>query len=123
MTSEIGTEYKTLNQLAAEAHQNSVDHGFYDDNDGSVSYEGNKFALFHSEVSEGYEELRAGHEASEVYYNEDKPTKPEGVAAELADVLIRIFDYAGWKGIDLDAIVEEKMKYNASRIYKHGKQF
>lgn len=34
---------------------------------------------------------------------------------ELADVLIRIFDYAGAFGYDLDGAVSEKLAYNASR--------
>jgi len=34
---------------------------------------------------------------------------------ELADALIRIFDYAGAHGFDLDGAFEEKMAYNASR--------
>lgn len=34
---------------------------------------------------------------------------------ELADVLIRVFDYAGAFGFDLDATVAEKRAYNANR--------
>lgn len=34
---------------------------------------------------------------------------------ELADVLIRIFDYAGAHGYDLDGAVQEKLDYNAKR--------
>ncbi len=35
---------------------------------------------------------------------------------ELVDTLIRIFDYAGGFGLDLQGAFEEKMAYNASRI-------
>ena len=49
--------------------------------------------------------------------------KPEGVAVELADAVIRIADLCGYLGIDLDAVIEEKMAYNAGRPYKHGKRF
>lgn len=49
--------------------------------------------------------------------------KPEGVAVELADAVIRIADLCGHLGIDLDAVIEEKMAYNADRPYKHGKRF
>lgn len=34
---------------------------------------------------------------------------------ELADALIRIFDYAGGFGYDLQGAFEDKMKYNTSR--------
>jgi len=34
---------------------------------------------------------------------------------ELADALIRIFDYAGAYNYDLSGVFEEKMQYNAER--------
>lgn len=49
--------------------------------------------------------------------------KPEGVAVELADALIRILDTMHSLGVDIDAIVQEKMSYNASRSFKHGKSY
>jgi NTP pyrophosphatase (non-canonical NTP hydrolase) len=50
---------------------------------------------------------------------------------ELADVLIRIFDYAGAYCYDLDGALEEKMEYNrqrqdhkpAARLAENGKQW
>ena len=76
--------------------------------------------LIHSEVSEATEEMREGHAPTETYYNAAKPGKPEGIPSELADIVIRVFHLAGKEGIDLDAIVEEKLAYNATRGYKHG---
>ena len=49
--------------------------------------------------------------------------KPEGVAVELADAVIRIADLCGYLGIDLDAVISEKMAYNETRPFKHGKRF
>lgn len=46
--------------------------------------------------------------------------KPEGQAVELADVAIRIFDWFGRNGWDLEAVVEAKMAYNATRGHRHG---
>lgn len=60
-----------------------------------------------------------GHEDACQYRNQ----KPEGVAVELADAVIRIADLCGHLGIDLDAVIAEKMAYNAGRHYKHGKRF
>ena len=42
---------------------------------------------------------------------------------EIADALIRIFDLAGGFGIDLDFHVSQKLRYNATREYKHGKKY
>lgn len=63
-------------------------------------------------VSEVAETADAVMEASESHESE-----------ELADTLIRLVDYATWRGIDLDAAVEAKMEINKSRPYKHGKKF
>ncbi len=49
--------------------------------------------------------------------------KPEGFPMELADCVIRIGDICGREGIDLQACIEEKMAFNASRPYKHGRAF
>lgn len=40
---------------------------------------------------------------------------------ELADVVIRVADYCGYKGIDLGRCILAKMGYNRSRPYMHGK--
>lgn len=42
---------------------------------------------------------------------------------EMADALIRIFDYAGGFRLRLAEAFEAKMEFNASREYKHGKRF
>lgn len=49
--------------------------------------------------------------------------KPEGVAVELADCIIRCLDTMHSLGVDIDAVVEQKMAYNNSRPYKHGKSY
>lgn len=49
--------------------------------------------------------------------------KPEGVAVELADAVIRIADLCGHLGIDLEAAIDLKMAYNETRPFKHGKRF
>lgn len=52
-----------------------------------------------------------------------RDAKPEGVAVELADAVIRIADLCGYLGIDLDTVISEKMAYNETRPFKHGKRF
>jgi len=50
----------------------------------------------------------------------DVPQKPEGELIELADAVIRIMDYCGAKGWDLDHALRTKIEYNQSRAYRHG---
>lgn len=82
---------------------------------------GNRLLLIVGEVIEAHEEIRAGRDLTETYHREDG--KPEGVPSEVADILIRLLDFAGEYGIDLAAITEEKLAFNSTRPYKHGKNF
>ena len=49
--------------------------------------------------------------------------KPEGIAVEMADCIIRILDWAGQAGVDMEAIILAKHEYNKGRPYKHGKKY
>jgi hypothetical protein len=75
-----------------------------------------------TELSEALEELRAGRPAGFTHYRESDG-KPEGFTVELADAVIRIADLAEALGLDLQSAVIEKMAFNASRPYMHGKEF
>jgi len=105
--------YGALNTLADVAHRIAVEHGWWDEdrNDGEC------IALMHSELSEALEALRSGNPPSE---------KADGFTSleeELADLIIRVADYAGARHLDLAGAVEAKMEYNRSRPYKHGRRF
>lgn len=50
----------------------------------------------------------------------DPRDKPEGIAVEMADCLIRILDWCAKEGIDIDAITHKKITYNRTRPYRHG---
>lgn len=69
-----------------------------------------------TEIAEAVEEIRKG--SPKIYYGEDG--KPEGEAAELADVLLRIFDYCEWRQIPIIKVMKQKNEYNKLRSTRHG---
>lgn len=46
--------------------------------------------------------------------------KPEGMAIEYADALIRILHWFAYHEIDVEKIIEAKLEYNKTRPYRHG---
>ena len=69
---------------------------------------GERFALMHSELSEAFEAERKD-------LMDDHLPNRRGVEAELADLLIRVFDYAGEYSLDLGGAVRDKLEYNSTR--------
>lgn len=96
-----------------------------------ASWDAIKLALMASESIEGFEEIRNGRPVQETYYRlpdgtvsdapvNGVPSKPEGVPSELADIVIRAFDYAWFRDIDIVGAIFEKLEYNAKRGQRHG---
>jgi NTP pyrophosphatase (non-canonical NTP hydrolase) len=95
----------TVNNLCEEAYVNAKAKGWHD----NPREMGTIIALIHSELSEALEADRKGDS--------------ENFVEELADVCIRIFDLCGSLNLDLESAIVEKMEYNKTRPYKHGKRY
>lgn len=94
------SKFKGLDSYVSEAYRISKEHGFHDrDNTPKASTLEDRVALIHTEVSEAFEEIRAGGSLTE--WRCGPGGKPEGFPIEIADVCIRLFDLAGSYGLSL----------------------
>lgn len=115
-----------LNQLAQEIHQNAVDKGFHElDHTRSIV---DNYAVWtaniHGETSELWEAARNGilgnhcdKKAKMIAAGIEPLTNEE---EELADIIIRAFDTAGARGIDIGKAILAKHAFNKTRPHKHG---
>lgn len=114
-----------LNEYAHESHKANLQ--WWIDpatNSKKDRNKGELLMLIVSEVAEAMEGERKN-------LMDDKLPHRKMAEVELVDALIRIFDYAGAFGYDLEGAYQEKTKYNAiredhkieNRIKEGGKQF
>jgi NTP pyrophosphatase (non-canonical NTP hydrolase) len=100
-----------LNKIRDIAHITAKEKGWWDN--GGPSFPA-IILLIQSEVSEVLEDYRMHKSLKEIwlephrdYQNHTTYEKPNGIPTELADIIIRICDYAGHAGIDLDSKYKE----------------
>ena len=103
----------TLADLQETCHAVAREHGWWDEDRSDAEC----IALMHSELSEALEAMRDGDPPSQ------KIPGWSSVEEELADVIIRVLDFAGARGLDLDGAVQAKIEYNRGRPYRHGRRF
>lgn len=111
-----------ITEWAKEIHENAVKHGWWE----TKRSTGEVIALIHSELSEALEEARdnrpmmyvLGPNGEEIctpcYFN---GRKPEGVAVELADAVIRVLDMAEQVGMPLQCYdtIWDKLKMSEGK--------
>ena len=102
-----------LTEYAWAVHQNAVNKGFWDSNNG-INFYIKQCAMIHSEVSELVEAIA-------------KDKSEEEIVSEMADIIIRLCDL--WAGMNHDGLVKVKLQdalqdkaaYNKTRPHMHGK--
>jgi len=123
-----------LNEAAKNIHALAVSKGWWEEDRTLPEI----LMLCVSELSEALEEYRDGRPTlyckrkatdNEKHLTFDpancepqgeKGEKPYGIAVELADCIIRILDYCGRTGIDIEEALALKHEYNKSRPHRHG---
>lgn len=122
-----------IKELQNSIHANAIRKGFWEE---PVNI-GEKLMLIVSEISEALEAHRKGrhcnpvdvawflsttdesHAIHEVFPEKIKDTFED----EIADAVIRLLDMCAKMDIPIEAHIEAKMRYNATRPYKHGKAY
>lgn len=92
----------TIDQLVREAHGTALDKGWWIFPRTDLEIH----ALIHSEIAEATEAFRDGDECHQ--------------QEELADAIIRIADFCGKKGWDLNNFLEMKLAHNKTRPFRHS---
>ena len=141
MTSTQLQFIESFNALATEAHETAVSKGWWESEDANALHDiagsgqlnqidreildriaaklrnkndGELLSLVHSEGSEVLEGLRHGNPP------DDKIPDFSSAEAELADIIIRIFDWSKARGWRVAEALVAKMEMNKSRSVKHG---
>ena len=102
-----------INDISKTIHTVAVDKGWWD----TPRSFGDVMMMIVTECAEAVEHYREGKELNKLWYED---TKPDGVPAEMADIIIRVLDACVQYDINIEESLVEKVRYNESRTYRHG---
>lgn len=122
---------QSLSELSKTSYEVSKSKGWWEDgprSDASV------ISLMHSEVSEALEDYRIGHLPGESWLelksevggvavsvrDDINGTKPCGIPSELSDIAIRIGDYFGGRGLDLEEAYKRTLEMDPIKDFEEG---
>lgn len=97
-----------LNDYAKQSHEDNMQWWTGANGELLCRNKGELLCLIHSEVSECMEGERKSLQDTHLPHR-------KMAEVELADILIRVFDYAGAFGYDVEAAYQEKRAYNKQR--------
>ena len=95
-----------ITEMVRMIHDNAKNKGFHTEKEQWVLQEAVMLALIGTEVSEAIEAHRVGD--------------MENLEEELADIVIRVFDFCGLNDIDIEKAIKNKMTKNLGRPIMHG---
>ena len=102
---------EVINKKIKEVHDNAIKAGWYSNLETGKRQTrncGELIALCHTELSEAFEALRKNSNDSHLPHR-------KGVEVELADLIIRVFDMAGYMNLNIAEALIEKIAYNKIR--------
>ena len=108
-----------LQTLVLAAHRQAEAAGWNKDRNSVIE----ELALITTEVAEGIEEARDGNPGVRGLYYDVDTQKPEGLASEIGDVLIRSAHLSTNTKLGEIDVVEgtlAKLRFNPTRAYRHG---
>jgi len=117
---------QVINEVARNCYNIAASKGWHDNDAGKSDLELVEafVANCHAEVSELWEAARDG----KLHKPCDKADKMEELGItpltclqeELADIAIRVYDFATAMGINIASAIDRKSSYNATRPHRHG---
>jgi len=105
---------QSWDRMAQRVHKLSVESGFWEDEERHPTH---PIALAMSELGEALEAWRMGN------VSDKNITTRTGFAVQMGDVLGILLDMCAGYGLDLSGALIDKMEFNKTRGYLHGKRY
>ena len=110
LTTSVSRFVEAYNETAYGVHKTAVDKGWWD----KERNDSEALMLMVTELAEACEAVRVGNPP------DDKIPEFNGVESELADVIIRIMDFAKGRDYKVAEALVAKIEFNKSREKMHG---